>query len=74
MLSFTTSRRLRRATPQVENLENIVSLSTVQINAALLKEVAVRAHAQQVEVATQGNANNGSAVVQTVAVVAFQRS
>ena len=60
----TSSRRLRHATPQVETLENIVSLSLViQNNIAVIIQIAAFSHnVQQVATVVQANANNGSAL------------
>jgi len=73
MLSFTSSRRLRHATPQVETLENIVSLSglTVQANFAAISQSVYKAHdVAQAAGIEQGNANDGSAVYQIQFVAA----
>ena len=67
MLSFTSPRRLRHATPQVETLENIVSLSSFayQANYAAIYQAAGKSHdVAQAAGIEQGNANNGSTVFQ----------
>ena len=74
----TSSRRLRHATPQVETLENIISLSTnVNVNIAVVTQVALFCHnVQQVAAVVQANVNNSplSTVIPITGVTAIQHN